>query len=238
MKKAIIIGASSGIGRALAGILLKEGYLVGITGRREELLASIQEKNPDRIFFKKMDVQELSTCASACMELTHLMGGLDLLVISAGIGEVNEELTFEIENRVIETNILGFTCIADWAMRYFKGQGYGHLLNISSVAGIRGNGKAPSYHATKAFQINYLEGLRLNAKKNGSRITVTDVRPGYVDTAMAKGRGLFWVAPVQRAAEQIFFAIKKEKRVVYITKRWKIIAFLLQVIPFSLLRRL
>jgi short-subunit dehydrogenase len=237
MKKAIIIGATSGIGKAVAEVLLQEGYLVGVTGRREDLFPAMQQQFTGRIFCKKMDVQELLTLASICNELVNQMGGMDLLVILAGIGEGNKQLDFEIENAVIKTNIQGFTCIADWGISFFKKQGYGHLVNISSIAGIRGNGLAPSYNATKAYQINYLEGLRLNTIKSGYDITVTDVRPGFVDTAMAKGNGLFWVAPVQKAAEQIVEAIKRKKGVVYVTKRWGLIGYVLKIIPFSILRR-
>jgi short-subunit dehydrogenase len=237
MKKAIIIGATSGIGKAVAEILLQEGYLVGVTGRREDLFPAMQQQFSGRIFCKKMDVQELLTLASICNELVNQMGGMDLLVISAGIGEGNKQLDFEIENDVIKTNIQGFTCIADWGTNFFKKQGYGHLVNISSIAGIRGNGLAPSYNATKAYQINYIEGLRLNTIKSGYDITVTDVRPGFVDTAMVKGNGLFWVAPVQKAAEQIVGAIKRKKGVVYITKRWGLIGYVLKIIPFSILKR-
>ena len=237
MKKAIIIGATSGIGKAVAEILLQEGYLVGVTGRREDLFPAMQQQFTGRIFCKKMDVQELSTLASICNELVNQMGGMDLLVISAGIGEGNKQLDFEIENDIIKTNIQGFTCIADWGITFFKKQGYGHLVNISSIAGIRGNGLAPSYNASKAYQINYLEGLRLNTIKSGYNITVTDVRPGFVDTAMAKGNGLFWVAPVQKAAEQIVEAIQQKRKVVYITKRWGLIGYFLKIIPFSLLKR-
>jgi short-subunit dehydrogenase len=111
-------------------------------------------------------------------------------------------------------------------------------VNISSIAGIRGNGIAPSYNATKAYQINYLEGLRINAKDFGSSITVTDVRPGFVDTAMAKGEGLFWVAPVEKAAKQIYRAIKQKKQVVYVSRRWRVIGTLLKIIPFSILKRI
>jgi short-subunit dehydrogenase len=237
MKKAIIIGATSGIGKAVAEILLQEGYLVGVTGRREDLFPAMQQQFTGRIFCKKMDVQELSTLASICNELVNQMGGMDLLVISAGIGEGNKQLDFEIENDVIKTNIQGFTCIADWGITFLKKQGYGHLVNISSIAGIRGNGLAPSYNASKAYQINYLEGLRLNTIKSGYNITVTDVRPGFVDTAMAKGNGLFWVAPVQKAAEQIVESIHQKRKVVYITKRWGLIGYFLKIIPFSLLKR-
>ena len=238
MKKAIIIGATSGIGKSLAELFLTEGFAVGITGRREGLFQSIKTQDASRIIFKKMDVQDLSTVEPICNELVSQLGGMDLLVISAGIGEQNKNLNFDIENSVIKTNIQGFTCIADWSLRYFKEQGYGHIVNISSIAGIRGNGIAPSYNATKAYQINYLEGLRINVKEFGSRIIVTDVRPGFVDTAMAKGEGLFWVAPVRKAAEQIHEAIKQKKKVVYITKRWRLIALLLRIIPFSILKRI
>jgi short-subunit dehydrogenase len=237
VKKAIIIGATSGIGKSLAEVLLREGYEVGVTGRREELFQSIQANETNRLVFKKMDVQNLSNIESICNGLVSQLGGLDLLIISAGIGVENKNLNFDLENNVIRTNIQGFTLIANWAMRYFKEQGHGHLVNISSIAGIRGNGNAPSYNATKAYQINYLEGLRINVKEFGSNITVTDVRPGFVDTAMAKGEGLFWVAPVQKAAEQIFAAIKQKKQVVYITRRWRLIALLLRIIPFSILKR-
>lgn len=237
MGKAIIIGATSGIGKSMAELLLLEGYEVGVTGRREELFQSIMTQENSQIFFKKMDVQDLSTLEPICNELVRQMGGLDLLIISAGIGEENKNLNFEVEKSVIKTNIQGFTFMADWALRHFKEQGYGHLVNISSIAGIRGNGIAASYNATKAYQINYLEGLRINVKDYGSRITITDIRPGFVDTAMAKGEGLFWVAPVQKAAEQIVEAIKQKRKVVYITKRWRLIALLLRVIPFSILKK-
>ncbi len=238
MKRCIIIGATSGIGQALAELLLQDDFKISITGRREMLLDTLKEKNHDRVFVKRMDIQDLSAIEVSCKELVDQMGGLDLMIISAGIGEENKNLNFEIEHDVIKTNVQGFTCLADWGMRYFKEQGHGHLVNISSIAGIRGNGIAPSYNATKAYQINYLEGLRINAKNFGSSITVTDVRPGFVDTAMAKGDGLFWVAPVEKASKQIYRAIKQKKQVVYVSKRWKLIGILLKLIPYSLLKRL
>ena len=237
MKKAIVIGATSGIGKSISEILIQNDYSVGVTGRRLEMLKSLKEKNPEKICYCQMDVQDLSAIESICNMLVQQLGGLDLLIISAGIGDENKLLNFSIENNVIKTNIQGFTCVADWGMNYFKKQGHGHLVNISSIAGLMGNGDAPSYNATKAFQINYLEGLRLNADKSGAEIIVTDIRPGYVDTDMAKGDGMFWVAPVEKAAQQIFTAIKRKKKVVYITKRWRIIGLLLKIIPYSILRK-
>ena len=238
MIKAIIIGATSGIGKSLAEKLVSEGCLVGITGRREEMLKILEENYGGKILPMKMDVQDLSCIESICNELVIRLGGLDLLIISAGIGEENKSLNFSIENNVIKTNVQGFTCVADWGMNYFKKQGHGHLVNISSVAGIRGNGLAPSYNSSKAYQINYLEGLRLNASKSNSSIHVTDVRPGFIDTAMAKGDSLFWVSPVEKAAEQIYAAIKRKKKLVYISKRWRLISYILKAIPYSILEKL
>lgn len=238
MKKCIIVGASSGIGQALAQVLLDDNFIIGITGRREVLLNNLKDNYPDRVFVKRMDVQDLTTIESICNELVNQLGGLDLMIISSGIGEENPNLNFDIEHDVIKTNVQGFTCVSDWTMRYFKQQGYGHLVNISSIAGFRGNGVAPSYNATKAYQINYLEGLRINVKDFGSKIIVTDVRPGFVNTVMAKGNGLFWVASVQKAANQIYSAIQDKKEVVYVTKRWRLIGILLKGIPFSILKRI
>src|SRR5699024_383999 len=120
-----------------------------------------------------------------------------------------------IEKKTIETNVLGYTSVANWAFNLFEKQKSGHLVAISSVGGLRGSRQAPAYNATKAFQMNYLEGLRQKAKKLHTHIKVTDIRPGFVDTNMAKGEGLFWVSPVQKATQQIFHAIHKKKRIAY-----------------------
>ena len=231
MKKAIIIGASSGIGEALVDFLVNEGYLVGITARREELLMGIQKKFPDRVFYKVMDVQQTDKIEQICTDLSSTIGGLDLMIISAGIGHLNKELDFEISHDVVKTNVSGFTCVANWSMNYFQKQGYGHLANISSIAGLLGNGIAPSYNATKAYQINYFNGLRKKVKKLKLRIHLTDIQPGFVDTPILKGNGLFWIAPVDKAAKQIYAAIRKKKKKVYITKRWALIAFIIRLKP-------
>ncbi|MBI5805116.1 SDR family NAD(P)-dependent oxidoreductase [candidate division TA06 bacterium] len=231
MKKAVIIGATSGIGKGLAEILAKNNYLVGITGRRKELLEKLKSETPERYFAKVIDVTDTINTIQLLEELAAELGGLDLLVISSGTGDLNDDLDFAIEKRTIETNVTGFTGIADWAFRYFEGQGSGHLAAISSIAGIRGSRQAPSYGATKAYQINYLEALRQKAARLKKPIYVSDIRPGFVDTSMAKGEGQFWVASVDKAAQQIFHAIKGKKKVAYITKRWSIIAIILKLLP-------
>jgi len=237
MQKAIIIGASSGIGRSLAAILVRNGYRVGVTGRRTDLLQSLRMPYPDKVHTLRMDVQDIESLEPACETLAADMGGVDLVVISAGIGIPNRALDVQKELDVIRTNVVGFTCIADWAMRRFQTQGHGHLVNISSIASLRGNGHAPSYNATKAYQANYLEGLRLNADKTRQPIHVTDIRPGFVDTDMAKGQRMFWMATPEKAASQIAAAIRQQCRVAYVTRRWTLIAWILKCLPYPLLRR-
>lgn len=231
MKKAIILGATSGIGKELAKILAEKQYKVGITGRRTELLDAMKQSNPEAFFVAAFDVADTESCIHHLEKLVAELGGLDLFFISAGTGDFNEKLDFTIERRVIETNVLGFSCVADWAFNFFEKQKNGHLAAISSVAGLRGNRSVPSYNATKAFQINYLESLRQKAKHLKIPVTVTDIRPGFVETAMAKGDGQFWVAPPEKAANQIFKAIEQKKKIVYITKRWWLVAKILKHIP-------
>lgn len=212
MKKAIIIGATSGIGKGLAMLLADKDYKVGITGRRSGLLNELLTKKPDSFLTKTIDITDTQTSIEKLNELVLELGGLDLLVISSGTGDINEKLDFEIEKLTIDTNVIGFTAIADWTFKYFEKQKFGHLVAISSIAGLRGGRHAPSYNATKAFQINYLEGLRQKAKNLRTKIYVTDIRPGFVNTDMAKGDGLFWVMPVNKVVKQIYIAIKKKEK--------------------------
>lgn len=231
MKKAIIIGATSGIGKELAKILSNNGYKVGLTGRRKQLLEAIQTGNPQAFEILQLDITEIDTLSNKLDELVHKLGGMDLLVISSGTGDFNPMLDFDIEKKTIDTNVTGFTFVADWTYQYFEKQQSGHLVGITSLAGIRGNRIAPSYNASKSYQINYLEGLRQKAGKAKLDITVTDIRPGFVATDMAKGDGQFWVATPEKAAKQIYAAIRNKKRTAYITKRWGLIAFLLKILP-------
>lgn len=238
MKKAIIIGATSGIGKGLAKILSNNNYKVGITGRRTELLEVLKSQNPTTYVTRTFDITDTILIDENLNSLATELGGLDLLIISSGTGDLNEKLDFNIEKRAIDTNVKGFTCITNWAFNYFENQKSGHLVAITSVGGIRGSGIGPAYNATKAYQINYLEGLRQKAKKINKPIFITDVRPGFVDTDMAKGEGQFWVATVEKATKQIFKAIKQKKEIAYITKRWQLIALILKRIPRQIYARM
>lgn len=231
MKKAIVVGASSGIGKGIARVLAANDYKVGITGRRTHLLDELKEENPGNYIVKTFDVKDNQSIPIHLSELTNELGGLDLLIISSGTGDRIDPLDFEIEKRTIDTNVSGFTATANWAFNYFREQKYGHLANISSILGLRGNRYAPSYGASKAFQISYLQALRQKAGNVKLPIAITDIRPGFVDTAMAKGDGVFWVSSVEKASRQIFKALKAKRKVVYITNRWRLIAILIKLLP-------
>ena len=231
MKKVIIVGATSGIGKELAILFAENNYLVGITGRRTKLLEELKAENPEKYLIKTFDITETNTSTIKLQELVFELGGLDMIVISSGTGEINEQLDFNVEKQTIGTNISGFTCIADWAFRYFNEQKSGQIVAITSIGGLRGSGNAPAYNASKAYQINYMEGLRKKANKLTFPIHITDIRPGLVDTDMAKGDGLFWVMPVKKAVKQIYSAVQKKKKVAYVTKRWKIVAFIMKNLP-------
>lgn len=234
MRKIVIIGATSGIGKTLAELYAKTDAKIAIVGRREDLLQEIAATYKDKYIYRVCDINVTDVLMSSLDDIFNQLGGIDLMIISAGTGELNPELVYQLEEPTLKTNVLGWTCIVDWTIKQFEKQGFGHLVSISSVGGLRGSGIAPAYNATKAFQINYIEGMRQKVNKLNKKIFVTDIRPGFVDTAMAKGNGLFWIAPVEKASKQIYTAIQKKKKIVYITKRWKFIAQILKLIPSSL----
>jgi len=163
-QRIIIVGATSGIGRKLAENYVSRGDRVGITGRRMELLKEIKQQSPSQIEYACFDVTANENISNI-EALVDKLGGLDLLIISAGTGEPSNELSWTIDKRTVETNVNGFVEIANWAFNFFIKQGHGHLASVSSIAAIRGNRHAPAYNASKAFQSNYLEGLSAMAYK-------------------------------------------------------------------------
>ncbi len=231
MPKAIIIGASSGIGAACAKELAKMGYEVGLTGRRSELLVQLQKEIPTKTYIQKIDVTKLPEAISALDELIQTMDGMDLCLVNSGVYYSNPHLDWKLENATIEVNVRGFCAMADAAMHHFFKKGSGHLVGISSISALRGEVDSPAYSASKAFVSNYLEGLRCKAMKQTAHITITDVKPGWVDTNMAKGFKTFWMAPVDVAAKDICQAIQKKRTHLYITARWRYYAWLLKLCP-------
>lgn len=238
MKKAIIIGASSGIGYELAKILSRNHYLVGAMARRVKLLNELRNDAENELFIQEIDAADTESAMDILTKFINEMGGTDLIVISAGTGDINNDFNWHKENETIKTNVAGFAALANVAFHHFMEKGSGHLVGISSIAALRGGRESPAYNASKAFESNYMEGLRQKIRRLRLPITVTDVKPGFVKTAMAKGEGIFWAAPADKVALQIYNAIKCKRSCVYITRRWRFIAWLLKMIPASLYERL
>lgn len=234
MKKAIIIGATSGIGRELAKLFVKDGFTVGVTGRRQALLDTLQKEFPGNIITEQFDVTGSENIVHVD-DLIHKLGGLDILIYNSGYGDPSEDLVWETDKQTTLTNVNGFIEIVNHIYNYFLKQGYGQIAGISSIASVRGNSFAPAYSASKAFMSTYLEGLYIKGSKKN--ISITDIQPGFVKTKMAKGHGQFWVSSVEKASEQIYKAIKRKKRRVYITRRWWIIAKLMKFTPFGILKK-
>ena len=234
----VIIGATSGIGKALFKKYANENNRIGIISRRAHLLDELYQKYPSKTFPAKADITNLEEIEQAINALHKEMEYIDLAIVCSGTGDINATLDYNVERPTIDTNVIGWTYVIDMFYHIFELQGHGHLVAITSAGGLRGEPMAPAYSASKAYQINYMEALRKKAYKSGKQITVTDICPGLVDTAMAKGEGLFWVMPVEKVANQIITAIRKKKSKAYVTKRWHIIAIINKILPYCLYKRM
>jgi short-subunit dehydrogenase len=238
VKNAIIVGASSGIGRALAKVLAENGYSIGLAARRLNLLAEVERELPTPSFVKAIDVSRPVEAMERLRALIAEMNDVELFVISAGTGFVNPDLDWKRERETIDVNVSGFAAMVNVAVKYLQTRGSGQIVGISSLAALRGHRQAPAYNASKAFMSNYLQGLRHKVSKLRLPIAVTDVQAGFVDTAMAQGDGVFWVASPEEAARQIFEAIRSRKKHVYVTRRWRVLAWFLRGTPDWLYHKL
>tara|TARA_B110000046_G_scaffold184622_1_gene223618 strand:- start:9961 stop:10689 length:729 start_codon:yes stop_codon:yes gene_type:complete len=240
MKNAIVFGATSGIGRSLTKILLKEGYRVAITGRRLEKLVELKNEYPNQVLVKQNDIQDVKEVEKVFNEIVDEFETIDLVVQSSGVVDVNPKFEWDKEEQSINTNVLGVTRLYTLAYNLFKQQQFGHLVGISSIASIRGSRSAPVYFASKAYQKAYLESLYIKTKSIKSKnVFITEIRPGFVATDMAitLGDGVFWLVPLEKAVSQIYTAIKKKKRVAYVSKRWQLIAWVLKLSPAWFLKK-
>lgn len=232
-KRAIVIGASSGIGREVAQLLMKDGWTVGVAARREERLREIGAAACQQIDVTQDDATE------RLRQLIAALGGMDLFFYASGIGKQNRELHEDIELATVQTNALGFTRMIGEAYRYFAEQGSGHIAAISSIAGTKGLGPAPSYSATKAMQNVYLQALEQQAHARGLNIRFTDIRPGFVDTALLSGdfRYPLMLKP-EAVARSIVRAIKRHRHVRVIDWKYRLITALWRRIPRCVWRRI
>ena len=226
----IILGATSGIGREVAKLYIAQGWQVGVAGRRAEELETLRKEAPEQVSTQVLDVT-LEDAPCRLQSLIDKVGGMDLFLLSSGIGKQNPTLTPDIELRTAATNVEGFIRLTTAAYHYFEKQGYGHIAAISSIAGVKGLGIAPAYSATKRFQNTYLDALDQLSRMNGLNIRFTDIRPGFVATPLLKDDNYPLLMKAPQVAACIVKAINKKKRIVVIDWRYRILVFFWKLIP-------
>ena len=230
-KKVIIIGATSGIGREVALVYIAQGWTVGAAGRREAELESLRAMAPEQVFTQVLDVTK-NDAAEHLQTLINKVGGMDLFLLSSGIGKQNYTLDTEIELATAATNVEGFIRMTNAAYHYFEKQGHGHLAVISSIAGTKGLGAAAAYSATKGFQHMYMDALDQLSRMQKLNISFTDIRPGFVATPLlksSKSYPMLMEAPI--VALDIVDALKRKKRVAIIDWRFRLIVGFWRLIP-------
>ena len=230
MKKIIIICATSGIGLEVARCYLKDGWQVGVAGRREEELEKIRLSAPGQVCTQTIDVTR-EDAPFSLEQLITKMGGMDVFLLSSGIGKQNLSLQPDIELQTAATNVSGFIRMVNAAYHYFEQRGKGHIAVISSIAGTKGLGSAPAYSATKRFQNTYINALEQLAHMKKLNISFTDIRPGFVATPLLKDDKYPLLMHTSQVASQIVKAISRRKRVAIIDWRYQFIVFFWKLIP-------
>lgn len=231
------MGASSGIGYAVAKRLVEEGWMVGLSARRLEPLETLTQLSPERVFTQRIDITD-TEATTPLSQLIVRLGGIDLYFHASGIGKQNTLLDESIEQATLATNVMGFTRMVDFVFNYMANNGGGHIAIISSVAGTKGIGSAASYSASKTFQNAYIQALDQLAVKRGLPIIFTDIRPGFVDTPILTGDNYPMLMTVEHVAERIMWALKRKKRVRIIDWRYRLMVRIWRMIPNCVWRKM
>lgn len=238
MKRAVIIGASSGIGREVSKILLAEGWIIGIAARREDKLLEIKELNPAMVEVCAMDVTD-KEAPRRLLDLVGRMGGVNLFVYCSGVGHQNPRLDADTELDTVGVNVFGFTQMVDTMFNYMADNLGGDIAVVSSIAGTKGLGAAPSYSASKAYQNTYIQALEQLSNMRRLHIRFTDIRPGFVDTPLLSGCGSYpMLMDKTYVAREIVKAVTAHRHVKIIDWRYSILVFFWRLIPRRLWRRM
>lgn len=227
MKKALIISGTSSIGKEIIRLLNKDNISIVATGRNEKKLEELKNEFNNIVTFS-LDIT--NNPIEVLDKNKEIFYDVDFILICSGYGELNYELESEIEMNTIKVNVDGCTEILLYFMNLFKVNKKGHIAIITSIGGAMANGIAPAYNASKAFLSNYIKGLQLHIKLINSPIKITDIKPGLVDTPMAKGSKLIGVMPAEKVAKQIYSKLNKKPKTIVVTKRWKIIYYILKLV--------
>lgn len=243
-KRAILVGASSGIGAALARQLAKEGYSLALLSRRVELLEELcdqinQEAGETRAQPYAHDVTDYGSVPALLQKIVQDLGGLDLFIYNSGVSHMAglKNYDFEKDRLTTEVNYLGALAWLNPVAALFQSAKTGQIVGMSSVAGDRGRVGNPSYNASKAALTTYLEALRNRLTRYG--VNVLTIKPGFVETDLLKGaKKLFWVVTAEAAARDMVKAIRKQKQTVYVPGRWRWLMLVIVHIPSVIFRRL
>ncbi|HET8866091.1 MAG TPA: SDR family NAD(P)-dependent oxidoreductase [Gracilimonas sp.] len=232
MKNIIITGATSGIGRELAIQYAAKGNKVGLIGRRTKRLEELKAEIGELAYIRTLDVTDHERAEVVYLELIDEMGGMDMMVLNAGIGRIQMLPPWGAESKLIEVNALAFAHGCHFAFDYFRENGGGQIVGMSSMASLLAHHRATAYTASKHFISNYMTGYRQKAKRVDANIVITEVRAGYIWTEMTENaRGMFWVAPVEKAVQQMVKGIDRKKNCIYATKRWRLMAWVAKCVP-------
>lgn len=237
--KVIVVGASSGIGEAIAKQLARTGARVAILARRSTELDRIASGEPSLLPYRH-DVSDVDAVPELFETIVRDLGGLDLLVYAAGTMPkiVEGEYDFEKDRVMVTVNLLGAMAWMNVAAARFEAARQGTIIGISSIAGERGRRGNPAYCTTKAALSTYLESLRNRCSRYG--VNVVTIKPGFVDTAMTRGtKGLFWLISADEAARQTLnLANKGSSRSGFVPARWALVALIVRSIPSFIFRKM
>lgn len=239
-KRAIVMGATSGLGYEVAKILASRGWVVGIAGRREEKLKEMATQIAGIVSYEVIDVT-IPEATESLRRLIEQLGGIDLYFHSSGIGYYNISLEADKELKTVETNCLGMARMVGEVFRYFEADVTkpGRIAVISSIARTKGLGAAPAYSASKRFTSHYLESLSQLIRIKGLRhIHITDIRPGFVRTPLIEGSNFPMQLEAHKVACDIVKAIERGRSVVTINWLYRIVVFFWQMIPRPIWTRL
>ncbi len=243
-KTAIIVGASSGIGAALAEELAVRGYRLGLMARREDKLKEVAEGISRRhgviVLTHPVDVCASADVQPAIMALAEDLGQVDLLIANAGIIAARRSGNgqLEVDRQVIETNLLGAIATIDAGVALFKTQGKGHIVGISSISAFVGIPGSAAYSASKAALTNYLSALRTEVGHQGIRITT--IHPGFVATDLAPGMEKYpFVAQPGAVAKEICQAVERGAREAIVPRwPWAAMMPMMRFLPDAVIRRI
>lgn len=236
MERAVIVGATSGIGREVAQILLKKGWHVGIAGRREDILRQMKALQPQAIEYQVIDVTS-EDAPGRLQDLINKLGGMDLYLHCSGYGRINPDLDPSIDTKVVQTNITGFVVMANYAFRFFKEQKGGHLAAVTSIAGRRGMGLNAAYSSSKRFQMAYLSSLAQLSHNGKYNVRITDIQPGFVKTDFLQ-HSYPMMMKTPYVAGKIVRGLCKGKRFIVIDWRYRIVACVWHMIPHWIWERI